>query len=41
MHIDIFETVWAVTNYSRGLFGLPPKRVHIEQVVKDLSLWDK
>src|SRR5262245_13352374 len=41
MHIDIFETVWAVTNYSRGLFGLPPNPAHIEKVLKDLSLWDK
>ena len=41
MHIDIFETVWAVTSYSRGLFGLPPNNAHIEQVLKDLSLWDK
>jgi ABC-2 type transport system ATP-binding protein len=41
MHIDIFETVWAVTSYSRGLFGLPPNAAHVEKVLKDLSLWDK
>jgi ABC-2 type transport system ATP-binding protein len=41
MHIDIFETVWAVTSYSRGLFGLPPNKAHVEKVLKDLSLWDK
>jgi ABC-2 type transport system ATP-binding protein len=41
MHIDIFETVWAVTSYSRGLFGQPPNPAHIEKVLKDLSLWDK
>jgi ABC-2 type transport system ATP-binding protein len=41
MHIDIFETVWAVTTYSRGLFGLPPNPAHVEKVLKDLSLWDK
>jgi len=41
MHIDIFETVWAVTTYSRGLFGLPPNPAYVEQVLKDLSLWDK
>ncbi len=41
MHIDMFETVWAVTNYSRGLFGLPPNHAHVEKVLKDLSLWDK
>ena len=41
MHIDMFETVWAVTDYSRGLFGLPPNHAHVEKVLKDLSLWDK
>ena len=41
MHIDIFETVWAVTTYSRGLFGLPPNDAYVEKVLKDLSLWDK
>ena len=41
MHIDIFETVWAVVTYSRGLFGLPPNNAYIEQILKDLSLWEK
>jgi ABC-2 type transport system ATP-binding protein len=41
MHIDIFETVWAVTSYSRGLFGMAPNDAHIEKTLKDLSLWDK
>ncbi len=41
MHIDIFETVWDVTSYSRGLFGMPRNPAFIEQVLKDLSLWDK
>jgi ABC-2 type transport system ATP-binding protein len=41
MHIDIFETVWAVTTYSRGLFGMPPNDAFVEKVLKDLSLWDK
>src|ERR1700754_4661662 len=41
MHIDIFETVWAVTNYSRGLFGLTPNPAFVEKILKDLSLWDK
>jgi ABC-2 type transport system ATP-binding protein len=39
MHIDIFETVWAVTTYSRPL-GMPPDDAHIEKLPKD-SLWDK
>jgi ABC-2 type transport system ATP-binding protein len=38
---DSFETVWATTNFSRGLFGLPKNPAHIERVLKDLSLWDK
>ena len=37
----MFETVWAVTNYSRGLFGLPPNHAHVEKVLRDLSLWEK
>ncbi len=41
MHIDIFETVWAVTTYSRGLFGLPPNPAYVEQILRDLSLWEK
>ena len=39
--LDIFETVWATTSHSRGLFGKPPDPAHIEKVLKDLSLWDK
>ena len=38
---DAFETVWNTVSFSRGLFGLPPKPAHVEQVLKDLSLWDK
>ncbi len=38
---DSFETVWATTNFSRGLFGLPKNPAHIERVLRDLSLWDK
>ncbi len=36
-----FETVWATVSFSRGLFGLAPNPAHIEQVLRDLSLWDK
>lgn len=41
LHTDMFETVWDTTCFSRGLFGLPPDPVHIEKVLRDLSLWDK
>src|SRR6201999_699881 len=38
---DAFETVWATVSFSRGLFGKAKNPAHIEQVLKDLSLWDK
>jgi ABC-2 type transport system ATP-binding protein len=38
---DAFETVLATVTLSRGLFGKSPNPAHIEQVLKDLSLWDK
>jgi ABC-2 type transport system ATP-binding protein len=39
--VDMFETVLATVKYSRRLFGRAPNDAHIEQVLKDLSLWDK
>ncbi len=41
LHTDAFETVWATVSFSRGLFGKPPNKAHIEKVLRDLSLWDK
>ena len=41
LHTDAFETVWATTNFSRGLFGKAPNPGHIEKVLRDLSLWNK
>jgi ABC-2 type transport system ATP-binding protein len=38
---DAFETPWSAVSFSRGLFGKPPNPAHVEQVLKDLSLWDK
>jgi ABC-2 type transport system ATP-binding protein len=38
---DAFETVWNTVSFSRGLFGKPPHPAHIEQVLRDLSLWEK
>lgn len=38
---DAFETPWVTVNFSRGLFGKPADPARIEQVLKDVSLWDK
>jgi ABC-2 type transport system ATP-binding protein len=38
---DMFETVWATTSLSRGLFGRAPNPALIEKILRDLSLWDK
>jgi ABC-2 type transport system ATP-binding protein len=38
---DAFESVWATTNFSRGLFGRPPNPAYIEEILRKLSLWDK
>lgn len=38
---DMWETVWHTVSFSRGLFGLAPDPAHIENVLRQLSLWDK
>ena len=38
---DMFETVWRAVSYSRGLFGLAPDKLRIEEILKSLSLWEK
>jgi ABC-2 type transport system ATP-binding protein len=38
---DAFETPPATMRFSRGLFGKPPNSTHIENVLKELTLWDK
>ena len=38
---DMFGTVWDSVTFSRGLFGKPRDDAHVEQVLRDLSLWDK
>jgi len=38
---DMWETVWQTVSFSRGLFGLAPDPKHIENVLRQLSLWDK
>ena len=39
--LDAFSTVWNTVNFSRGLFGKKPNNAYLEQLLKDLSLWDK
>jgi ABC-2 type transport system ATP-binding protein len=41
LHTDAFETVLATVSFSRGLFGKPRDPAFIEQLLRDLSLWDK
>jgi len=38
---DAFETVRATATFSRGLFGCAPDPMHIESVLRDLSLWER
>ncbi|MGL4199561.1 MAG: ABC transporter ATP-binding protein [Allorhizobium sp.] len=38
---DMFETVFNTVSFSRGLHGKKPDPAYIEQVLKDLSLYDK
>ncbi len=38
---ETFETPWASTRYSRGLFGCPPDPAYLERLLRDLSLWNK
>ncbi|HEV2574985.1 MAG TPA: ABC transporter ATP-binding protein [Beijerinckiaceae bacterium] len=38
---DMFETVWNTVSFSRGLFGKKANPAYVEQVLRDLSLWDK
>ena len=38
---DAFESVWATVRFSRGLFGKPRNDAFLEQLLRDLSLWEK
>ncbi len=38
---DMFETVYRAVSYSRGLFGYPPDKARIEEVLRSLTLWEK
>lgn len=39
--LGAFEKVWDTINFSRGLFGKKKDNAYLEQLLKDLSLWDK
>ncbi len=39
--VDMFSTVGSALRFSRGLFGKAPDQDFCDQVLKDLSLWDK
>ena len=41
LSVDMFETVMATVKFSRRLFGRSANDAYLEQVLKDLSLWDK
>ena len=41
LHTDMFVTVYNTVRFSRGLFGKPADPGYLEQVLRDLSLWDK
>jgi ABC-2 type transport system ATP-binding protein len=38
---DMFETVWATVNFSRGLFGKRRDYSYVEKILKQLTLWEK
>lgn len=38
---DSFETVINTVRFSRGLFGKEPNQDYLEQILKNLSLWEK
>jgi ABC-2 type transport system ATP-binding protein len=41
LSVDMFETVLATVRFSRRLFGRSAHDAYIEQLLRDLSLWDK
>ncbi len=41
LHTDAFEKVIHTITFSRALFGKPANPAFIEQLLRDLSLWDK
>ncbi len=41
INLDPFDKVFNTVRYSRGLFGKPTDDAKIEEVLRQLSLWDK
>lgn len=41
LSLGAFDKVWDTVCFSRGLFGKKPNSAYIEQLLKDLTLWDK
>ena len=39
--LGAFDTVWSTVRFSRGLFGSKRDDAYLEQLLKDLSLYDK
>ena len=39
--MDVFEPLISTVSFSRELFGRAPDRGRIEQILRELSLWDK
>jgi ABC-2 type transport system ATP-binding protein len=39
--LEPFDRVMSTVRFSRGLFGLPPDDAKVEEVLTQLSLWDK
>jgi ABC-2 type transport system ATP-binding protein len=39
--VDIFATVWQAVSFSRALFGGVRDPAYIEQLLRDLSLWER
>lgn len=39
--LSMFVSVWDTICFSRGLFGKKPNPAYLEQLLKDLSLWEK
>jgi ABC-2 type transport system ATP-binding protein len=39
--LGAFDTVWNTLCFSRGMFGRKPDPARLEQLLRDLSLWEK